>query len=93
MACGKATVTTPAGCAGLGLEDGRDVLIRADWPGFADAVCDILADAGLRSGLGVEARRTAEERYGWGAIAERAYRSYLSIAAERGIFSAADAAD
>ena len=83
MACGKATVTTPPGCAGLGLADGREVLIRADWQGFADAICDILSDAGLRSRIGEQARRTVEERFGWDAIGEAAYRSYLTVAAGR----------
>ena len=83
MACAKATVTTPPGCAGLGLEDGRDVLIRADWRGFAAAIRDVLSDAGLRSRIGEQARRTVEERFGWDAIGEAAYRSYLIVAAER----------
>ena len=46
MACGKPVVTTPVGCAGLGLEDDRDIFIRSDWDGFAAAVCRLAEDGG-----------------------------------------------
>jgi glycosyltransferase involved in cell wall biosynthesis len=84
MACGKAVVTTPTGCAGLDLEDGCDAVIREDWPGFADAVCDLLSDPGMRSGLSARARRTAAERFSWTAIAGTALRSYQALLAAVG---------
>jgi glycosyltransferase involved in cell wall biosynthesis len=77
MACGKAIVVTPVGCAGLGLRDGGEALIRSDWAGFGGAVCDILSDARLRDGLGRRARRAAERRFSWSAIQDAAYGSYL----------------
>ena len=46
MACGKAVVTTPIGCAGLDLEDRYDACIAADWAAFAASVAELLADAG-----------------------------------------------
>jgi glycosyltransferase involved in cell wall biosynthesis len=76
MASGRAVVSTPMGCAGLGLEDGSDALIRADWPAFADAVCELLGSAELCERLARKARRTVEERFSWRAIAEGAYGSY-----------------
>jgi glycosyltransferase involved in cell wall biosynthesis len=76
MACGKAIVSTPVGCAGLGLDDGRHLLIRQDWGTFADAVAEVLSNDRLRMGLGAGARRAAEESYSWTAIADRAYESY-----------------
>jgi glycosyltransferase involved in cell wall biosynthesis len=79
MACGKAIVTTPAGCGGLGLRDGREALIRADWPGFAAALCDVLNDADLRARLGRQARLAAERKFSWTAIQEEAYQSYLQV--------------
>jgi glycosyltransferase involved in cell wall biosynthesis len=82
MACGKAIVSTPVGCAGLDLEDGYDIAIRKDWGEFSEALCALLADTPLRSGLGGRARRTAEENFGWSAIANRAYKSYLAVAAK-----------
>jgi glycosyltransferase involved in cell wall biosynthesis len=81
MACGKALVTTPAGCAGLGLQDGYDALIRVDWADFARSVCDLLSEAALRRHIGAQARRTAEQRFSWTAIADHAYQSYLALAA------------
>jgi glycosyltransferase involved in cell wall biosynthesis len=80
MACGKAIVTTPVGCAGLGLMDEYHAVIRQDWGEFADAVLDLLTAADLRSGLGVRARRLAEASFSWKAIADRAYLSYLTVA-------------
>jgi glycosyltransferase involved in cell wall biosynthesis len=79
MACGRAVVTTPAGCAGLGLEDGRDALIRADAGAFAEALAELLSDARLRGAMAAQARRTVEERFGWQAIGEAAYQSYLAL--------------
>jgi len=79
MACGKAIVSTPAGCAGLGLEDGGELLVRGDWGEFADALSAALQDREIRRGLGERARRAAEERFSWQAIAGRAWESYLRV--------------
>ena len=79
MASGRAVVSTPAGCAGLGLRDGEDILIRQDWNVFAAAVCDLLASPARRSSLTAEARRTAERLYSWNAIARQAYASYVAL--------------
>ena len=79
MAAGGALVTTPAGCAGLALEDGADALIRAEAHSFADALTDLLAAADLRRSLAAKARRTVEERFGWTAIGDTAYKTYLAL--------------
>jgi glycosyltransferase involved in cell wall biosynthesis len=79
MACGKAVVTTPPGCAGLGLVHGHDAQIHADWREFAGAVSDLLCDAASRQGLAYHARATAESRFSWTAIAGRAYECYESM--------------
>jgi glycosyltransferase involved in cell wall biosynthesis len=83
MACGKAVVTTPIGCAGLALRDRQDAFIEGDWAGFARAVGELLCDAALRSRVAAEARRTAEDRFSWTAIAQGAYESYMAMAAAR----------
>jgi glycosyltransferase involved in cell wall biosynthesis len=80
MACGKAIVTTPVGCAGLGLRDGYQAAIRKDWSDFSDAVCELLSETAVRAELGVRARRTVENHFSWAAIAERAYESYVTVA-------------
>ena len=79
MACGKAIVTTPAGCGGLGLRDNHEALIRTGWPSFADAVCQVLSDPSLRARLGRQARLAAERSFSWSAIQEEAYQSYQQL--------------
>ena len=79
MACGRAVVSTPVGCAGLGLDDGRDAVIRADFGAFADALVELLLDGARREGIEREARRTVEQRFGWSAIAAEAYESYTRL--------------
>jgi glycosyltransferase involved in cell wall biosynthesis len=80
MACGRAVVSTPVGCAGLDLCDGSDALIREGWAGFAEAVCGLLGEPARCAAIGAAARRTAEERFSWKAIAGRAYESYRVLA-------------
>ena len=80
MACGRAVVTTAVGCAGLGLVDGRDALIRADAEEFAAAIAELFSDAGLRRRVAAAGRRTAEERFAWQSIGEAACRSYAALA-------------
>jgi glycosyltransferase involved in cell wall biosynthesis len=84
MACGKAIVSTPAGCAGLGLTHRQEALIFADWQEFAAAVGELLGNAGLRVALGESARRCAVERFSWDSIADAAYDSYLELTGRSG---------
>ncbi len=77
MACARAVVSTPAGCRGLDLVDGQDLIV-AD-AGFAGAIVELLRNADLRTKIAAEARKTAERRFGWGAIAEDALRSYAAL--------------
>ncbi len=79
MACGKPVVSTANGCAGLGLRDRTDAVIRDDWDGFAEALCALLTDPQECARLGGNARRTAETRFGWDAIGADAYESYLTL--------------
>ena len=80
MACGKAVVTTPVGCMGLGLRNEYDAFIRGDWEEFARTVCDLLSDARQRRRVGARARSTVEDRFSWKTIADCAYRSYSVLA-------------
>ena len=82
MACGKAVVTTPAGCRGLEVVDGEDCLIRQTDGSFAAAVVSLLANETLRDSIGKQARRTMVQRFSWTAIADAAYRQYLDLLAE-----------
>jgi glycosyltransferase involved in cell wall biosynthesis len=83
MACRKAVVSTPVGCAGLGLRDGQDALIRKESPEFAGAILELLHDPERRRSIAEEARRTVERRFSWRAIADEAFSSYMQIAGAR----------
>lgn len=79
MAAGRAIVSTPSGVAGLGLTDGVDVRIAGTPEEFAAAVESLLADPAKRAWLAVRARRLAEERYGWPAIARKQVELWWSL--------------
>jgi glycosyltransferase involved in cell wall biosynthesis len=81
MACGKAIVSTPIGCAGLGLHDGYDIAVRKDWSEFSDAIGTVITGDRWRASLGGSARRTVENRFSWTAIANHAYESYVAVTA------------
>jgi glycosyltransferase involved in cell wall biosynthesis len=79
MACRKAVVSTPVGCAGLGLVDGEDALIRKESPEFADAIVELLEDPSRRAAIASAARANVERRFSWRAIADEAYASYVQL--------------
>ena len=83
-AMGKAVVSTSVGCEGLAAEDGRNILIRDDPDGFAQAVCAVLRDAALRQRLGAGGRRTVELQYSWERIGESVLSLYGSLCESRG---------
>ena len=82
MACARAIVSTPAGCAGLKLVHGRELMVAGLGPDFAGAIVGLLADEVIRSRMAAEARRTAEIRFGWDSIARDALKAYASMTAE-----------
>jgi glycosyltransferase involved in cell wall biosynthesis len=79
MACGRAIVSTPAGCRGLDLTNGVDLVVTEPDSCFAAALVSLLRDEDLRTRLAVAARRTAEQRFGWDSIAEDAFESYTEL--------------
>ncbi len=79
MACGRASVSTPVGCVGLELTDGVELEIRELDNGFAAAVTRLLTDSQGREAMAASARRTAEERFGWDAIAREALGTYPAV--------------
>ena len=82
MACGKAVVSTPVGCQGLGLTDGADVLVHAASADFAEALATVLSDPALAASLGRHARATVEQRFSWDSIAAAALASYAALLRE-----------
>lgn len=71
MAMERAVVSTPSGCAGLGLEHGKSVWIAETADEFAEGVATLLENAGLRRSIAQAARRIAEKRFDWGALGQR----------------------
>ncbi len=94
MACGRVVVSTPAGCRGLGLTHGHELMIAELGDGFAEAVIELLANARLRTFIAAEARNTAQRRFGWDSIAREALESYSSVLSTGiPVASRSDAAD
>jgi glycosyltransferase involved in cell wall biosynthesis len=75
----RAVVSTSIGCEGLGVEDGRELLIADDPEGFAAAVVRLLDDASLRGALGDRARTHVEEHYDWKQLAQQYETAYRSV--------------
>jgi glycosyltransferase involved in cell wall biosynthesis len=80
MACGRAVVSTPVGCVGLELNDGKELLVREIGEEFAEAIIYLLRTPDRREAIALCARRAAETRFDWNAIAQDALRSLLSVA-------------
>ena len=81
MACGRAIVSTPAGCRGLDLTNGLELVVTEPDSCFAAALVNLLRDEDLRTRLAIAARRTAEQRFGWDRIAEDAFNAYVELTA------------
>jgi glycosyltransferase involved in cell wall biosynthesis/GT2 family glycosyltransferase len=79
MAMGKAIVSTEAGINGLDLERGVDLIVADAPEEMARAITRLLDSPEERQVLEQHARRTAEELYGWDAIAEEQKKLYLSL--------------
>lgn len=80
MALGRPVVSTPVGCEGLAVEDGRELLIAADGPAaFADATVRLLAEPALAGRLSRRAREFVERTHDWRILGARLIELYRSI--------------
>lgn len=79
MALGAAMVSTTIGAEGLGLADGRDLLMADTADAFAEAVVRLIRDPALRAALGVQGRQTAVERFSWDAAGRTLTGIYESL--------------
>jgi polysaccharide biosynthesis protein PslH len=68
MAMDRAVVSTPSGCAGLGLEHGVNIWIAESAEDFASAIQTLLADAALRRSIAAAGRLHVERHYDWRQI-------------------------
>ena len=71
MAMERAVVSTPSGCAGLGLEHGRTVWVARTADEFAEGVSALASDPARRASIGREARRHALRNFDWKALGEK----------------------
>jgi ribosomal-protein-alanine acetyltransferase len=81
MAMERAVVSTPSGCAGLGLQHGRSVWIADESQEFANAVEELLLNACQRREIAREARAHVEQHYGWeriGVLQRRLWKLLLT---------------
>lgn len=76
MAMQRAVVSTPSGCAGLGLKHGESVWMAGTAEEFAGGISCLVDDTNLRRRVAHVARRWAEDRYDWRKIGEK-YRQLL----------------
>jgi polysaccharide biosynthesis protein PslH len=70
MAMERAVVSTPSGCAGLGLEHGKSVWVAGDAAGFAEGIATLIDSHSRRRSMALEARRIADERFDWSRLGE-----------------------
>jgi ribosomal protein S18 acetylase RimI-like enzyme len=84
MAMERAVVSTTSGCAGLGLEDRRSVWIADEAQAFAEAVELLLGNDTLRRTLALEAKRHAEQHYGWPQLGQLQKRMWSELLSNRG---------
>jgi polysaccharide biosynthesis protein PslH len=61
-------VSTPSGCAGLGLLHRKNVWVAANAGDFAAGISSLIEDTILRAEVASNARRWVEERFQWGKI-------------------------
>lgn len=78
-ATGTPVLSTSIGCEGLAATDGRNIIIRDDPAGFAEAALALLADASAASDIGASGRATAEAIYDWERITGRLADRYEEL--------------
>lgn len=74
MAMERAVVSTPCGCAGLGLIHGESVWVANTAADFGAGVASLLEDSDLRARIAQAARRHAMQNFDWTAIGEKQRR-------------------
>jgi glycosyltransferase involved in cell wall biosynthesis len=71
MAMRRAVVSTPSGCAGLGLVDGESVRVADDAAAFADGIASLMTNPETRARMADAAYTHAMRNFDWAAIGEK----------------------
>ena len=70
MSMAKAVVSTTVGAEGLPVTSGQDLVIADEPAQFAEAVVNLIRDAGARRQIESAARQLVVEKYDWAAVAQ-----------------------
>ncbi|MCR8632411.1 glycosyltransferase [Paenibacillus radicis (ex Xue et al. 2023)] len=68
MSMKKSIVSTTAGCQGINVLDGENIIIRDNEKEFAESIIECFNNSSLREKLGLNARQLAENNYDWSII-------------------------
>jgi len=82
MALGRAVVSTPVGCEGLGVRDGENILVADSPELFAHHVVRLLTDCELRARIAARAREFVVESYDWDIITGKLLNALRGVATE-----------
>ncbi len=83
MAMERAIVSTTSGCAGLGLEHGRNIWIADGAEAFAEGAAMLIEHFSYRSRLARTAREHVELNFGWEAAGFRQRAMYRELLAQK----------
>jgi glycosyltransferase involved in cell wall biosynthesis len=76
MAMGAPVVSTPAGCAALATEEGKEILTAEQEEDMASAVLRVLSEPGLARQLSEAGREYVETHHSWAGRAKRLVEIY-----------------
>lgn len=79
MATGTPIVASATAVEGLGVKNGKQVMIANDAKGIADLLIRVLKDKKLRKSLAEEGKRFVKQSYDWDLIAKKLDRIYKNI--------------
>jgi polysaccharide biosynthesis protein PslH len=80
LAMGIPVVCTEIGISGLGLENGRDVLMSDTAEGLANHIVRLLSDGALRLAMGRSGMERIRSRFSWGEVGKTLVGVYQHVA-------------
>lgn len=79
LAMNQAVVCSQVGFAGLGLENGKGILMANNPRDFANHVLSILKDNNLRKQLGETGGTHVRETFAWSAVAQQLHQYFIKL--------------
>lgn len=84
LSMGLPVVSTRVGAEGIGVTDGKDILIANTPDKFAMQCVKLLRDSALRDSIGNAGRQLVETYYSWGAVEKRLLDTYTYVLSQPG---------